>query len=259
MVQWMMKGFEEGQHLEHNMLSRAIRTAQKKVEAYNFDIRKRLLEYDAVMARQREAIYGLRNRFILPKQPGALDGNGPEQQEVRQKVQAELDEYLSDLLAGYSEGLVARYCPDPGKPYKWDLEGFAKELVTFQNVAPDFDLDQLDYDELARRVEELVLANYHAQTERLGEHFPFIAPLMILNIIDEAWRQHLFALDDLREGIGWRAYQGRDPLVEFRTESFRLFQMMLGRIEEQIVSYLIKPKLEISREQRPGFRPGAGL
>jgi len=140
-----------------------------------------------------------------------------------------------------------------------DLEGLSKELDTFQNVAPDFDPAQLAYDELAEQVEELVLANYHAQTERLAEHFTIVAPLMILNIIDEDWRQHLFALDDLREGIGWRAYQGRDPLVEFRTESFRLFQMMLGRIEEQIVSYLVKPKLEISREQRPGFRPTAGL
>ncbi len=259
MVQWMMKGFEEGQHLEHNMLSRAIRTAQKKVEAYNFDIRKRLLEYDAVMARQREAIYGLRNRFILPEQPGAFDGSGPEQQEIRQKTQAELDKYLTNLLAGYSQGLVARYCSDPGKPYKWDLEGLDKELATFQNVAPDFDPAQLAYDELVEQVEALVLANYHAQVERLAEHFTIVAPLMILNIIDEDWRQHLFALDDLREGIGWRAYQGRDPLVEFRTESFRLFQMMLGRVEEQIVSYLIKPKLQLAREERPGFRPAAGL
>jgi preprotein translocase subunit SecA len=261
MVQWMMTGFEEGQHLEHTMLSRAIRAAQKKVEAYNFDIRKRLLEYDAVMARQREAIYSLRNRFILPAGTGPLHGqplNGTDKLDEAEHAQADLDEYLTDLLRGYTGGLVARYCPDPGKPYKSDLASLSKELSTFQNAPPDFDPVQLAYDELAERVETLVLENYRLQVQRLGRHFVIVARLMILNIIDENWRQHLFALDDLREGIGWRAYHGRDPLVEFRTESFRLFQMMLGRIEEQIVAYLVKPKLQAPQEVTSVAQPSLG-
>jgi preprotein translocase subunit SecA len=255
MVQWMMQGFEEGQHLEHNMLTRAVRVAQKRVEAHNFDIRKRLLEYDAVMARQREAIYGLRNRFIFPTQSGL---NGQTSGVDLESAQADLDEYLIDLLRGYAEGLLARYCPDPAKPYKSDLEGLSKELRAFQNVPLSFDPAELSYDELAERVETLILENYRAQAQRLSGHFVLVARLMILSIIDENWRQHLFALDDLREGIGWRAYHGRDPLVEFRTESFRLLQMMLGRIEEQIVAYLVKPKLQLPQEVPSARQPGLG-
>lgn len=236
LVQWALKGLEEGQGIEHRMLTKAIRTAQQRVEAHNFSIRKRLLEYDAVMARQREAVYALRNRFLLGRN------------EDPAKVQADLDEYMSELFESYTEALIERYCPDENRPYEWDLEGLQRELRSFQNVKWDEELqdaESLSLPDLRERIHEFVRANYRAQGERLGSQFHRVARWMILNILDENWRQHLYALDDLREGIGWRAYQGRDPLVEFTRESFRLFQEMLVRVEEQIVSYLVKPVIRL--------------
>ena len=248
LIQWALKGLEEGQGLEHNMLTKAIRTAQQRVEGYNFSIRKRLLEYDQVMARQREAVYALRNRFLL---------NRPDESQAR----ADLEEYLEEVLDNYVEVLLQRHCPDPNRPHEWDLEGLERELKSFQSVPFTETLTEgIKYPELAEKIRAFLRANLEAQMERLGEHFSPVARLMILRIFDEHWRQHLYALDDLREGIGWRAYQQQDPLVEFRRESFRLFQEMLARVEEQVIQYLIKPVLRV--EAAPvgvGARAGDGL
>lgn len=231
LIQWAMGGLEEGQRLEHNMLTKALRTAQQRVEAHNFSIRKRLLEYDAVMARQREAIYALRNRFLLGREDDA---------------EVDLDEYIQGILETYTQTLLERYCPEPNRPHAWDLEGVTKELASFQNARFTGSFQEgVKLPELEDQVHEFLIENYRAQVARTNEHFPRLARFMILNILDENWRQHLYAIDDLREGIGWRAYQGRDPLVEFRSESFRLFQEMLGRVEEQIINYLIKPVLKV--------------
>ncbi len=232
MIQWAMNGLAEGERLEHGLLTKAIRTAQQRVEAHNFSIRKRLLEYDAVMARQREAIYALRNRFLLGRED--------------QASARDLEEYLTGVLESYTQTLLERYCPEPNRPHLWDLAGLAKELGNFQNARFTGVFEEgVKLPEMQEQIFEFLKENYHVQKERLGEHFARLARFMILNIIDENWRQHLYALDDLREGVGWRAYQGRDPLVEFRSESFRLFQEMLSRVEEQIINYLIKPVLRV--------------
>ncbi len=242
LIQWALKGLEEGQGIEHEWLTKAIRTAQQRVEAYNFSIRKRLLEYDQVMARQREAVYALRNRFLLGR---------PDEAQAR----ADLDEYLEDVLEHYAQALLQRHCPDPDKPYDWDLEGLLRELKSFQSAPlPDAEaqaLTELKYPELEERLKAFLRANLEAQKARLGAHFSPVARLMILRILDEHWRQHLYALDDLREGIGWRAYQQQDPLVEFRRESFRLFQEMLARVDEQVVQYLVKPVLRLETAPAP--------
>jgi len=245
LIQWAMGGLEEGQRLEHNMLTKALRTAQQRVEAHNFSIRKRLMEYDAVMARQREAIYALRNRFLLGQQD-------PQTQE-------DLDDYMTGILETYTQTLRERYCPDPARPHAWDLEGLAKELATFQNAPFTGSFQENENpSELQEQIQQVLLENYRAQVARTGEHFPRLARFMILQIIDENWRQHLYALDDLREGIGWRAYQGRDPLLEFRSESFRLFQEMLGRVEEQIINYLVKPVLKVEAAVPVAALPSLG-
>ena len=237
MIQWAMSSLEEGQSLEHGMLNKAIRTAQQKVESYNFSIRKRLLDFDAVMASQREAIYGLRDRFIFGR-------------EDREAIEADLEDYVQEVIESYTDTLLARHCPDEGKPHEWDLDGLNSELKTFQNVKLEREFqDGEKYDEIRERVIEYLDANYRAQRERLGEHFTDVARYMILNLIDDAWRPHLYALDDLRDGIGWRSMQGRDPLTEFRREAFDLFQEMLSRVEDQVVSYLIKPRLQLEAVQ----------
>ena len=244
MIQWAMSSLDEGQSLEHGMLNKAIRTAQQKVESYNFSIRKRLLDFDAVMASQREAIYGLRDRFIFGR-------------EDAEAIEADLEDYFQEVIESYTDSLLARHCPDEGRPHEWDLDGLNSELETFQNVQLEREFGEGEkYDEIRERVVEFLEANYRAQRERLGEHFTGIARYMILNLIDDAWRPHLYALDDLRDGIGWRSYQGRDPLTEFRREAFNLFQEMLARVEDQVISYLVKPTLQVEAVQAPtGERP----
>jgi len=235
LLSFVKKGMTEGEALEHPMLTRAIRNAQKRVEVYYFGIRKRLLEYDLVMARQREAIYKLRERFLL---------GGPHSPEEGAQ---DLDNYLTSVLEGYTDTLIARYLSGAER----DEEALQKELLTFQNAPLDFTVAGLSPDAARTKIFDFLLKNYHAQAARLGGAFPHLARYMILNLIDENWRQHLFALDELQDVIGWRAYAGRDPLLEFKRESFELFQELLGRIEEQIISYLIKPQLKIVAAQ-PG-------
>lgn len=235
LLSFVKKGMHEEEALEHQMLTKAIRNAQKRVEIHYFGIRKRLIEYDQVMARQREAIYSLRERFLI--------GSDQASEESAQ----DLDDYLTGLIEGYTETLIARYLSGEER----DDEGLQKELAGFQNAPLDIAVAGLSVEEAHAKILDFLLKNYHAQAARLGEAFPQLARYMILNLIDESWRQHLFALDELQDVIGWRAYAGRDPLLEFKRESFNLFQELLGRIEEQIISYLIKPQLKIVSAQ-PG-------
>jgi preprotein translocase subunit SecA len=251
LLSFVKKGMNEEEALEHQMLTKAIRNAQKRVEIHYFGIRKRLIEYDQVMARQREAIYSLRERFLIGERPThlspALSGEGAG--EVKEQGEGQdLDDYLTGLIEGYTETLIARYLSSGEER---DDEGLHKELVGFQNASLDFAVAELSIEDARAKILDFLLKNYHAQAARLGEAFSQLARYMILNLIDENWRQHLFALDELQDVIGWRAYAGRDPLIEFKRESFHLFQESLGRIEDQIINYLVKPQLKIVSAQ-PG-------
>jgi preprotein translocase subunit SecA len=236
LMQFVKNTLDEGQAIEHKMLTNAIRNAQKRVEAHNFGIRKRLIDYDLVMARQREAIYGLRNRFLIGAATPAED----------------LDEYVKGILEGYAETLLARYAKDGQDP---NFEGLHKELAEFQNASVNFKAEDLHPGDRQEKITEFLDQNYKAQSARIGDFFPKVARWMILNLIDENWRQHLYALDELQDVIGWRAYGGRDPILEFKKESFVIFQEMLGRIEEQVIGFLVKPQLKLTTENQPPDRP----
>jgi len=227
-------GVKEGEPITHDLLTRAIRRAQKRVEERNFEIRKRLLEYDEVMAKQREAVYALRERFLLP-----AEGESPDD--------AALMEYLSEMIEEYAGILTERYAPPASGPEAWDLTGLARELARMSEPAPDAqDLSSAKrWEELSDKVRETLLAQLSRQRERLAPHFPIVARMVLLRVVDENWRQHLLELDDLREVIGWRAYGGRDPLIEFKRESHRLFQEMLLRAEEEALHFLLSPKLSL--------------
>ena len=228
-------GMKEGDSIEHPMLSKAVRNAQKKVEARNFDIRKNLLKYDQVMAKQREAVYALRDQFLVDAEDG----------------QADLENYLKELIEGEAEALVQAACASE-LPEEWDLDGLQTELNSYQN-APPFRIDKnLEPEALQQRVEAFLLENLENQKQNLGEHFNPLGRLMILNSLDERWRLHLYALDDLREGIGWRSYSGRDPLIEFTRESFSMFQEMVDGVQKQLINILLKPKLQIQRADATG-------
>jgi len=235
-------GVEEGQAIHHDLLSGAIRRAQKRVEGRNFDIRKHLLEYDLVLAKQREAIYALRDRFLLPP---------PE--EAESLPMEDLDEYLHDLIEEVAAGLVTDYAPAALTPEEWNLSGLAHALSGYLPLSPDALADK-DIEGLTQATIEHFDAALERQKDRLAERFPLVARYLILTTIDETWLSHLYTLDDLKEGIGLTAYAGTDPLVTFKRESYVLFQEMLARAAQKIVSSLLNPRLaavENPQEEAP--------
>jgi preprotein translocase subunit SecA len=212
-------GMEEGVPIEHGMVSRAIERAQKQVEGRNFETRKHLLEYDDVMNRQREEIYKLRLDI--------LKGNQGKEDVLR----------LADTIL---ESSMGRHLDPEKGPDEWDLSGFALDLKEYFGLdAPDFagksreEVRDLISAELTRRYEakETLLG---PDTMKLHEKF------VMLQVVDQQWKDHLLAIDHLKEGIGLRGYGQRDPLVEYKKESFELFTVMKERIEDQIVQYLFR-------------------
>ena len=240
-------GMEEGEAIEHNLLTGAIRRAQKRVEGRNFEIRKRLLEYDLVLSKQREAIYALRDQFLLPP-PDAQDTLTPEDE-------LSLDTYLEDLFDERASNLVAAYAAPKTPPNEWDIKGLVHELSAISPASASDFAEAASPSELIDRATEHMRQALEAQKRRIGPQFQLLARYLILMTIDEAWRTHLYTLDDLKGGIGWTAYGGGDPLVAFKRESFVLFQEMLGRAAEKIVRTILNPRLEApsgERRQRTG-------
>jgi len=238
-------GLEEGEAIEHNLLSGAIRRAQKRVEGRNFEIRKRLLEFDIVLSRQREAIYAVRDRFLLPPRD--------KMEEQASQLEADLDAYLDQLYDEISSNLVTAYVVDSKPEDEWNLHGLAQDLSFYGSMDESTLVEQSSAEliERARGHLETALVN---QKSRLGAPFPLLARYIILHTIDEAWRTHLYMLDDLKSGIGWTAFGGTDPLVAFKRESFKLFQEMLSRAAEKTCKSLLNPRLTLSGGTTPPTR-----
>jgi len=239
-------GMDEGEAIEHDLLSGAIRRAQKRVEGRNFEIRKRLLEYDLVLSKQREAVYALRDRFLLPP-PGSEERLDPDEE-------ADLEAYLHDLFSELAENLVHRYVPS-GRPYdEWNLAGLAHDLSAYATINAAR-LDAPNVDDLIAIASEHLHRAFIAQRERIGKPFSLLSRYIILTTIDEDWRTHLYNLDDLKGGIGWTAYGGTDPLVAFKRESFVMFQEMLGNAAEKIIRTILNPRLTVSEGPAPRRSP----
>jgi len=236
-------GLEEGEAIEHNLLTGAIRRAQKRVEGRNFEIRKRLLEYDLVLSRQREAIYSERDRVeeLAPRD---------KDEELVPQLEANLYQYLASLFDETAGNIVSSYVVASTPQDKWDLHGLAQELSSFGSIRASelTGHSPTELIEIARAHLDTAWAN---QKARLGKPFPLLAQRIILHTIDEAWRTHLYMLDDLKDRIGWAAFGGTDPLVAFKRESFVLFQEMLARVVEKTCKLLLNPRLTISRQPAP--------
>jgi preprotein translocase subunit SecA len=239
-------GMQEGEAIEHNLLTSAIRRAQKRVEGRNFEIRKRLLEYDLVLSKQREAIYDRRDQFLLPP-PGSEESLGRE-------AEADLEEYLHDLFDELAEDLVGSHVPAGQPRDEWNLEGLAHELSSFAPISAS-GFDASNTADVVIAVSDHLKGALAVQRERLGKPFPLLARYIILTTIDEAWRTHLYNLDDLKGGIGWTAYGGTDPLVAFKRESFVMFQEMLGNAAEKVARIVLNPRLTVSTGAAPRRAP----
>ncbi|RMD49025.1 MAG: preprotein translocase subunit SecA [Ignavibacteria bacterium] len=210
-------GMEDGEAIEHSMITKSVERAQRKVEENNFAIRKRLLEYDDVMNQQREVIYTRRRR--------ALQG-----ERLKNEVFELLDEFVDVLLDKYYDDAQA------------DL--LHKDLL--QNLLVDMKFEPEEFEKLGRdgikeKIMEAAKEFYERKEEMLGSDLMSrLERYAVLSVIDEKWKDHLREMDDLKEGIGLRAYGQKDPLVEYKKEAFNLFLDLLGTIRDEVVKFCFK-------------------
>lgn len=221
----------EGQELEHNMVSNAIARAQKRVEGHNFDIRKHLLEYDDVMNRQRIYIYGIRNE-LLDK------GN--------------MEKTISDFIDEVVENQVIVYC-EGNNPSAWDFDSL-KEWLQSLGIQAEFDLSEFKkdsnpqlkmYDVVSNHIKEL----YTSKIQSIGEDvWRSIERNVFLDILDHRWKDHLYAMDHLKEGIWTVGYGEKNPLVEYKLQGFKLFDQLVDTLKLEVVSFLLR--IEVSESDK---------
>lgn len=218
-------GIEEDEPIEHSWITKAIENAQKRVESRNFDIRKHLLEYDNVMNRQREIVYSKR-RHILSRET------------ITEDVVEMLEDLGEDLLETY---VFTKRTPTP--------EDFREMLTAASQVLKQefrFDIDELSAlgkPELKARLLESLKSMYGNKSKAVGPLMPSIEKLILLSSLDALWKDHLLAMDHLKEGIGLRGYGQKDPLVEYQKEAYALFVDMMLRLREQVLGYLFAVEL----------------
>ena len=243
-------GMEDGVPIEHKMVTKAIERAQRQVEAQHFSVRKHLLEYDDVMNKQRENVYSLRCELLENRIHLAKDDIVDTQQ------------YLLTLGEEALDSCVATYCGDDIDPDEWDIEALKLSTGELFGLGIE-DLSAVDFDssgaeEIHEALWTLAKSNYQEKESEVGsEVLRRIERDVMLQIVDSQWKDHLYGLDHLKEGIGLRGYGQRNPLVEYKRESFALFQAMKERIDEETVKYLWRlrpiirdPSADVSRKSQ---------
>ena len=215
-------GMEEGVPIESGLITRRIEAAQKAVESQNFESRKHLLEYDDVMNKQREAVYGLRHQLL----------EGIEQKELI------VEDYVSNLLSS----MLEEFAPEKLHPDQWDINSIKNRLASMFGMDPDaegVDFTQLNRHDLGETLFEKLRERYAVKEEIIGEQaMRYHERMIMLSVLDGLWKDHLLAMDHLKEGIGLRGYAQQDPLVEYKRESFDMFEAMMNRFQEDTVRYL---------------------
>jgi len=219
-------GMEDDEPIEHNMISKAIENAQRKVEGHHFDIRKHLLEYDDVMNKQREVIYRQRREVL-----------------ERENVKAIVDDMISDLVIG----VIDEFVNEKVASEDWPWQEFNERLIELFNAVMDLPEDKrkdLNRDKLSEMLHELVNAAYRMQEERNGTNqMRHLERIILLQMVDNHWKEHLLNMDHLKEGIGLRGYGQKNPLDEYKKEGFNLFMSMIETVKEQIVSTLFRVQI----------------
>ena len=224
-------GMEEGVPIEHKMVTNAIARAQKQVEAQNFSVRKHLLEYDDVMNKQRESVYALRRELLEGKI------------HLTEEDQVDSREYLIALAEELLESTVDRYAGSDVDDEERDYGALKTAVAEIYGIEPgeldDIELDGLGAEAITDALWQPVLQKYEKKEALIPvDILRRVERDIMLQIVDAQWKDHLYSLDHLKEGIGLRGYGQRDPLVEYKKESFALFQSMKDRIEEEVVRYL---------------------
>jgi preprotein translocase subunit SecA len=230
-------GVEEGEVITHKMVTRAIEKAQMRVEAQNYEIRKRLLEYDDVVNKQREVIYGLRRQALT-------DGS--------------LSERYQDFIADAVEGMVARTCNENDAPDFWNMDELALQYQsTFLAPLPLKEKEHLEigFHALEEALLDAAREKYFTKQERLGDELTRqLEKLVLLQTLDEQWRDHLNELILLRSGIGLRSYGQRDPLLEYKKEAFQLFEGLMEALTRKSLNLFFRAEIApVARPQAPAM------
>jgi len=245
-------GMQEGEPIEHNLISRGIENAQKKVEAHNFDMRKNLLEYDDVMNKHREIIYSLRKDILLDQGT---------------------DEIILNMMDDKVEDLVEKWIDPKEYPEDWDIKGLKEQFFLLfgmkARIGPEEvgaeSFDALKQEDVSDMLKNQVREAYEKKQNMFGkEDFRQIEKLILLQIIDDQWISHLQDMENMKEGIGLRGYGQLDPLTEYKKEGFILFDTLLDKIREEALSMIFRIQLmrqapqPVSRKKRRAMHMSHG-
>ena len=230
--QWMSTmmekmGMVEDEPIVSRMITKRIEGAQKAVEAQNFEARKHLLEYDDVMNKQREAVYGLRRQLL----------EGVDQREM----------ILEDYVGGILSGLFDEFAGEKVRQEQWNIKGLEEKLVDQFGInlsSTDIKPMELSRHELGEEIFAKLSESYQAKEKVLGaETMRYHERMVMLSVIDGLWKDHLLSMDHLKEGISLRGYAQRDPLVEYKRESFDMFEAMMLKFQEDTVRFLFRMQI----------------
>ncbi len=226
-------GWDENEAIEHPQISKAIENAQKRLEAYHFDIRKQVLEYDNVMNQQRETIYSQRRKVL---------------------ERGDLRDNILDMLRRQVDFALELYADEKLPQEDWDLAGLSQRMSELTNQAVKVSPEELTgktREELRQLLVTQVLAAYEEREQLIGkEQMRELERLILLRVMDSKWMEHLRSMDDLREGIGLRAYGQRDPLMEYKFEAYEMFQAMLQEMQHDVIQLLFRVRLVTEEQSR---------
>ena len=230
--QWMSSmmqrmGMKEDEPIESKMITKRIEGAQKAVEAQNFESRKHLLEYDDVMNKQREAVYGLRRQLL----------EGVDQREL----------ILEDYVGGILSGILDEFAGEKLHPDQWNLKGMEEKLIDHFGLsfsAAGIKPLELGRHQLGEAIFDILKQQYQAKEKILSSAtMRYHERMVMLNVIDGLWKDHLLSMDHLKEGIGLRGYAQKDPLVEYKSESYDMFEAMMLKFQEDTVRFLFRMQI----------------
>ncbi len=220
-------GMEEGMPIESKMITRRIEAAQKAVESQNFESRKHVLEYDDVMNKQREAVYGLRRQSLQ-----GLD---------------EKERIVEDFVSSLLSNALDQYAPEKIHPDQWDIKALKDQLVVqfgFDLETEGVPVSELNRHELGEMLFERLKLRYEAKEQIVGaQAMRYHERMILLSVLDGLWKDHLLAMDQLKEGIGLRGYGQQDPLISYKRESFEAFEAMMTRFQEDTVRFLYRMQI----------------
>lgn len=233
-------GFQEDQPIESKLITKAIESAQKRVEGNNFDVRKVVLQYDDVMNQQRKIMYKQRREVL---------------------ESANIRDITMDMLMPVVDRIVSAHCTEEQVPEEWDLKAvidYANGTFLHEGMLSEEDIKGLEKEEIVEKIQALVTQLYEQREQELGdEMMREFEKVVVLRAVDSKWMDHIDAMDQLRQGIHLRGYGGTDPLREYQFEGFEMFQEMIEMIQEEVATYIMKARVESNLQREAVAEPQA--